>query len=115
MRHAAVMLPSTHLPLPPCLQEFLQDFSWTVNAMPADLERRCQRLLASEGALQPAQLGSADPSPRQRGAPHWLASSSLARRKLGLDWLASMHGMEAAVEQLRREPMFCVETGGLGG
>ena len=39
-------------------QELLQEFSWTQAAVPADLERRTQRLLASEAAPEggkPAQ------------------------------------------------------------
>ncbi len=44
--------PSDHL------QELLQEFSWTQAAMPADLERRNQRLLASEADLSPPQQAS---------------------------------------------------------
>lgn len=42
-----IVWPSSARPL---LQEFLQEFSWTQAAMPADLERRNQQLAASEAA-----------------------------------------------------------------
>ncbi|KAL4452205.1 hypothetical protein ABPG75_007867 [Micractinium tetrahymenae] len=87
----------------PVLQEFLQEFSWTEAAIPADLERRNQRLLASEAEHMP------------QGQSH-LAHVEQAidylpgKMRQAMGMMGQVQDTSAALEQLSREPIFCMET-----
>ncbi|PRW44314.1 alpha beta-hydrolase isoform B [Chlorella sorokiniana] len=85
----------------PLLQAFLQEFSWTAAAVPADLARRNALLEANiaaerRGARQSLGMRAVDFFP------------SYMRRMLG--WLAGSEDAAEAVERLEHEPIFCVET-----
>ncbi|KAL4441188.1 hypothetical protein ABPG77_011425, partial [Micractinium sp. CCAP 211/92] len=84
----------------PLLHELLQEFSWTQAAMPADLERRNQRLLASEAS----GLGQVEAHLEQ--AIDYLPGKM--RQAMGM--MGQVQDVAAALQQLEREPMFCMET-----
>lgn len=147
--------------LPPPLtslrpQEFLQDFSWTLAAMPSDLDRRNRRLQASvearrlgdqarragggwggsgqrhasKQACAPAfvmECCFASAAGRRSGPPHAPVSLTRCpqRRRLAgrvamyvphqlqraLGHVVRVQDVAAAEEQLRNEPLFCMELG----
>lgn len=87
--------------------------------MPADIERRCQRLLALEGAGG-GTTGSTTAGGTAAAAANGTGSggttgANASPRPLtnvvhGLARLAGFQDLNDAREQLRREPMFCMET-----
>ncbi|KAL4452204.1 hypothetical protein ABPG75_007866 [Micractinium tetrahymenae] len=85
----------------PLLLELLQDFSWTQEEVPSALERRNQRLLASEAA--PASKPAKE---ARRGAIDYLPGKM--RQAMGM--MGQVQDTSAALEQLSREPIFCMET-----
>ncbi|KAL4457464.1 hypothetical protein ABPG75_012329 [Micractinium tetrahymenae] len=107
------------------LQEFLQDFSWTQAAMPADVEHRDRRLAAYQAEERPAGAQTEEPltggekasrrcllgapgaaEAAVAGAVAFLPAKAMA----GLAKAMGVPSAAAAAEQLRREPMFCMET-----
>ncbi|PSC69058.1 alpha beta-hydrolase isoform B [Micractinium conductrix] len=103
-------MPKNHLLDSPLVQEYLQDFSWTQADVQASVERRAQRLLASE-----ATTPSAGSKPAAEAAEKALADAVAFFPNLAASGIAKMTGLQPktvadAAEKLRHEPIFCIET-----
>lgn len=84
----------------PLLQEFLQGFSWTLDGMPAAIEERNELLLETEA---PPSSDSQTGVTLMMSHLHEELAQVLAR-------LRGVPDIQQAAEQLRQEPMFCIET-----
>ncbi|PSC72141.1 alpha beta-hydrolase [Micractinium conductrix] len=84
----------------PILQELLQDFCWTQDEVPVALERRAQRLAASQLA----------PQGREQNVLESSVDYVPGKLRQGLGRLAGVQSLRAAAAQLAKEPLFCLET-----
>ncbi|KAI3436487.1 hypothetical protein D9Q98_005904 [Chlorella vulgaris] len=108
MTVAAVVLALLYMPKAqaldsPLLQEFLQDFSWTQQGIAAAVEARNKRLLQSEAVDSSAKASTEEAMTNLVG---FLPAAAMA----GVAKLTGVQDMAGAVQQLSREPMFCMET-----
>ncbi|KAL4440742.1 hypothetical protein ABPG77_000451 [Micractinium sp. CCAP 211/92] len=90
------------------LQEFLQEFSWTQADMPADIQRRGQRLAAHQAVEQNGRL--THPPTQAEAAVAEAVAYLPGMAMAGLAKAMGVPSAEAAALQLQREPMFCMET-----
>ncbi|KAI7842946.1 hypothetical protein COHA_003453 [Chlorella ohadii] len=80
----------------PLVQAFLQEFSWTQAAVPADLARRNALLAASEAATAAGEQG--------------MLNEVTGFMRKGFGALAQVQDRDAAAAQLAKEPIFVMET-----
>lgn len=103
---AVMFMPKAQAFDSPLLQEFLQDFAWTEEGMPAAIEARNQRMRDSELATD--QAASAPQT--TEGFITNLLTFLPGAAMMGMAKMAGVQDMESAAKQLSEEPIFCMET-----